>query len=218
MLKYMPIERGRGEVKMLKGETQSFVTSIFDTKLLQPDGKPDEEWKVSYGETWDKARSAALAAADAATGKVQDTRYSNLESIIPDAFEDADWGNIGSLELYHAWDDVRLRTLHATEYAVSVAASRSAIDTDDTPVFGAMKDAELLSQLLRVNDIEGIEIKGMDAHLAYARARWRVWQKGYALLCDVDGVMYVYAVEGKTKGLARKEALPEAASPHHRAT
>ena len=30
-------------------------------------------------------------------------------------------------------------------------------------------------------------------HRAHAEARWNVWSKGYALLCDVNGVLYVYA-------------------------
>ena len=34
------------------------------------------------------------------------------------------------------------------------------------------------------------------AHGNYgAKSRWRVWQKGYALLCDINGVLYVYAAE-----------------------
>jgi hypothetical protein len=32
-------------------------------------------------------------------------------------------------------------------------------------------------------------------HRDHAAARWRVWQKGYALLCDVNVVLYVYAAE-----------------------
>ena len=32
-------------------------------------------------------------------------------------------------------------------------------------------------------------------HVDHIKARWRVWQKGYALLCDVNGVLYVYAAE-----------------------
>ena len=32
-------------------------------------------------------------------------------------------------------------------------------------------------------------------HIDHANARWEVWQKGYALLCDVQGVLYVYAAE-----------------------
>jgi hypothetical protein len=32
-------------------------------------------------------------------------------------------------------------------------------------------------------------------HRKHVRDRWRVWQKGYGLACDVDGVLYVYAVK-----------------------
>jgi hypothetical protein len=31
-----------------------------------------------------------------------------------------------------------------------------------------------------------------DAHRQHADARWRVWQAGYGLACDVQGVLYVY--------------------------
>ena len=37
----------------------------------------------------------------------------------------------------------------------------------------------------------------LDAYqLALLRARLAVWKKGYGLLCDVNGVLYVYGVEG----------------------
>lgn len=29
-------------------------------------------------------------------------------------------------------------------------------------------------------------------HREHARARWDVWQRGYGLLCDVNGIFYVY--------------------------
>ena len=29
-------------------------------------------------------------------------------------------------------------------------------------------------------------------HWTHARARWEVWQRGYGLLCDVNGVLYTY--------------------------
>ena len=29
-------------------------------------------------------------------------------------------------------------------------------------------------------------------HIAHIKARWDVWQRGYGLLCDVRGVLYVY--------------------------
>lgn len=32
-------------------------------------------------------------------------------------------------------------------------------------------------------------------HIDHLNARWEVWQKGYGLLCDVNGVLYVYAMD-----------------------
>ena len=32
-------------------------------------------------------------------------------------------------------------------------------------------------------------------HRDHIKARWRVWQKGYALLCDVNGTLYVYSID-----------------------
>ncbi|HEY5870717.1 MAG TPA: hypothetical protein VI542_34975, partial [Candidatus Tectomicrobia bacterium] len=37
-------------------------------------------------------------------------------------------------------------------------------------------------------------------HLAHFAARWEVWRKGYALLCDVGGRLYVYAPIGLGSG------------------
>jgi hypothetical protein len=34
-------------------------------------------------------------------------------------------------------------------------------------------------------------------HRDHVKARMEVWQKGYCLFCDVDGVLYVYAAEGE---------------------
>lgn len=31
-------------------------------------------------------------------------------------------------------------------------------------------------------------------HREYVRRRWQAWQKGWAVLCDVDGTLYVYGV------------------------
>lgn len=52
----------------------------------------------------------------------------------------------------------------------------------------AAEDAALMARLRVVQDLK-IEQK----HIDHAKARWNVWQKGYALLCDVNGVLYVYA-------------------------
>jgi len=53
-------------------------------------------------------------------------------------------------------------------------------------------DAALFAKYIILDDVEFDE---KEKYLAYVKARWEVWQKGYGLLCDVDGVLYVYAKE-----------------------
>jgi len=44
-------------------------------------------------------------------------------------------------------------------------------------------------------------------HLAHARARWEVWERGYGLRCDVNGKLYTYGLTKKpaTKTKRKKE-------------
>ena len=49
-------------------------------------------------------------------------------------------------------------------------------------------------------------IGGEEKVCTHVRARWEVWQKGYELDCDVDGVLYVFAVKGLFSQLAEKIA------------
>ena len=51
----------------------------------------------------------------------------------------------------------------------------------------AGRDAALMARVLVC---EGLPLD--PAHIAHARARWDVWTRGYGLLCDVEGVLYVY--------------------------
>ncbi|HUX17797.1 MAG TPA: hypothetical protein VMV63_01240 [Acidithiobacillus sp.] len=68
----------------------------------------------------------------------------------------------------------------AAAWAAAWAAARAAVRD-------AVRDAVLLAQCLIVAD--RIDPK----HLNHAKDRMRVWQKGYCLLFDVAGVLYVYA-------------------------
>ena len=52
----------------------------------------------------------------------------------------------------------------------------------------AAGDARLWSQVLVC---DGLPLA--QRHIDHARARMDVWRRGYGLLCDVDGVLYVYA-------------------------
>ena len=48
----------------------------------------------------------------------------------------------------------------------------------------AARDAALMTRVI-VGELSG-------PHAEHAKARWEVWQKGYALLCDVNGELCVY--------------------------
>ena len=51
----------------------------------------------------------------------------------------------------------------------------------------AAGDAGLYARMLVVSDL-----KLAEKHRTHIKKRMEVWQKGYGLLCDVDGVLYVY--------------------------
>jgi hypothetical protein len=56
----------------------------------------------------------------------------------------------------------------------------------------AARSAALFAQILSVADLK-IDIK----HKEHAAARMEVWQKGYGLITDVNGVLYVYGIKKK---------------------
>ena len=89
-------------------------------------------------------------------------------------------------------------------------------DTRDAALDAAW-DAALLARFLVVDDLK---FKDKEKHLKHVLARWEVWQKGYGLLCDVDGVLYVYC-KGKppqAKPITNREAREQLAGFEQRIT
>ena len=135
---------------------------IPKVKFFKPDGKPNKEWKIFHGKTWDAARDAARDAAwDAARDAAWDAARGASWDAAWDAARDAAWGA--------AWDAARDAALDAAR--------------------DASMDAVLKSDYIVVADLK---FKDKKKHLAHVNARWEVWQKGYGLFCDVKGVLYVY--------------------------
>ena len=113
--------------------------------------------------TRDAARDAALnAARDAALN----------------ATRDAAW--------YAALNAARDATRDAARYAALNAALDVARDVALEAALDAARNAALLSVCLLVKDSIAPD------HLANAAARWRAWEAGYSVYCDVDGVLYCY--------------------------
>ena len=155
------------------------IDSISSVHWFKPDGMPDPKWKLFTGKildaAWTAARDAAWAAAwdaagDAARAAAGAAARAAARAAAGDAAGDAAWAAAWGA----AWDAAR------------AAAGAAAGDAAGAAAWAA----GLLARIELVRDLP-IDAK----HIAHAEARWRVWQKGYALLCDVDGVLYVYAKE-----------------------
>lgn len=73
-----------------------------------------------------------------------------------------------------------------TRDAACNAARNAARDAACNAAWDAAESAALLALCLTVSDL--IDPR----HLSHAEASMDVWRKGYGLLCDVQGVLYVY--------------------------
>ena len=75
-----------------------------------------------------------------------------------------------------AWDAARA----AASTAASAAASAAAWAADSA--------AALYARIIFL--CAGLEID--KKHVDYIKKRWEVWEAGYGVLCDIDGVLYCY--------------------------
>ena len=202
------------EAPALWARIEKFVDGIASVQWFKPDGKPDPEWKLFTGDTWDTAGAAAWDAArataraaawdaaraaawDAARAAARDAAWdaawaaarAAAWAAARDAAWDAAWAAARDAAWDAAWAAARAAARDAAWAAAWDAARAAAWDAAGA----AAVAADLLARIEFVRDLS-IDPK----HIEHAEARWRVWQKGYALLCDVDGVLYVYAKGGLT--------------------
>ena len=145
-----------------------FVAHIKDVPFFKPDGKPMESWKLFTGDSWAAARDAAW-----------DTAWAAARA----AAWDTAWDAAGAAARAAAWDTAGAAARDTAWAAARAAARAAAWDT--------AWDASLYVQTHFI--CAGLPLD--EKHKNYAAARWQVWTKGYGLLSDVNGVLYVYAKE-----------------------
>jgi hypothetical protein len=103
-----------------------------------------------------------------------------------------------------AWDAARGAAWDAARDAAWNAARDAAEDAAWNAAWNAARGAARDAAWNAAEDaadfcvIERLcaDLEIAETHCVQIRARWEVWLKGYAVLCDVDGVLYVYAAEG----------------------
>lgn len=181
-------------VKGLPGELQTlpqgakekfaaFLIEVESTNLCGPRGTPNPEWRVRRSISWKAAKVEAEVMA----------KREHPERVLPDAGagETFDGDNVGRAadhaaqkvllngDIYYAWSMGRRLIRKAVDEHVTELC------TGDMAVF----DAALLAGYIMM---EGVDFPDKEKYFEHAKRRWDVWKKGYALLCDVDGTLYVY--------------------------
>ena len=134
-------------------------------KWMSGCGEVLPEWKVF------ETRDAASDALDAAWNAARDAA-----SDASDAWDawDAAWDA--------TWDAARDAAWNAARDAAWDAAWDAALDAASDAW-----DASLMAAMHLTSDLDVA-----NEHRAHTAKRWDVWVRGYGLLCDVDGVLYVY--------------------------
>jgi hypothetical protein len=159
------------EVRLLKvkkhpkwwTDTEGWVATLKNISWLKPDGKPKKEWMLF------ETRAAAGDAAWAAAGDAaKDAAWAAAWAAAGDAAKDAAWAAAWDA----AWD--------AAKDAAWAAAGDAAGD--------AAWDAALYARVIFICD----GLKLAEKHKTHIKKRMEVWQKGYGLLCDVNGKLFVY--------------------------
>jgi len=163
------------KIKWFSNGRQNKGWKVFDTR--------DAAWDAASGAARDAASDAARdaasgAARDAASGAAWDAARNAAWRAAWDAARDAASGAARDAASGAAWDAAG----DAAGDAARDAARRAAWDA----AWDAARNAALYAEAVVS------EWKFDKKHVAHIKARWNVWQRGYGLLCDVDGVLYVY--------------------------
>jgi hypothetical protein len=150
---------------------RDLVATIPQTAWFQRTQPPDPAWRVFP--TRDAAGDAAWAATWTA---VRDAAGDDAWA----ATRDAAWTAAMAAAMDAAW---------AAAWDTARDAARSAVrDVARAAAMAAAGDAALYVLACGIC----ADLPLADAHRQHADARWRVWQAGYGLACDVNGVLYVY--------------------------
>ena len=97
---------------------------------------------------------------------------------------DAAWNVALNAAWYAAWNAAS----NAARNAALISAWNAAWDT----AWDAARDAAWDAALYAGICITCADLPIEQKHIDHIRRRWSVWEAGYGVLCDVDGVLYCY--------------------------
>ena len=150
-------------------EMNALIRGMPDIPWLKPQGDPLPDWRVF--ETRSAARDAAGAAA-------REAAWEAAWDAARDAAGDA------------AWEAAMDAAMDAARDAARDAAGAVAMDAARAAAMAAAMDAARDAALESERIICGSRLA--KPHADHILARWDVWRRGYGLLCDVGGTLYVH--------------------------
>ena len=168
---------------------EDFIAELRTLPYFQPDGKPDPDWILVLGKNWTVARIAAADAAKAAAkGGSNGTSDSQWDAARTAAWNGARIAasDAGRNEAWEkAWDLARDATREAVWTAARLAAPEAAWAV---PWDAAWHIADYAAICVVCGDLDVL-----GQHFQTIERRIDVWRKGYALMAEVNGTLYVYA-------------------------
>ncbi len=159
---------------------ERFVTEeIPSIPWFQQIGPVNPAWRHVTGPTWEAAWDAAVEAAG------ESSRAAGWDAAV-----EAAWTATESAARKAARKADGKAAREAAEKAAGEAVWAASWEAAGEAAGDAAWDAALYTIVEHVcGDLDLAE-----EHRQHVRDRWAVWQAGYALLCDVDGILVTYGV------------------------
>jgi len=181
------IEEWKQEQVVLQKEIDAIVDEVKAIEWFSKKGKPLKKWKLHKNSAaagdaaWAAAKAAAGAAAKdaaraAARAAAWDAAWDAARAAAKAAAGDAAWDAAKDA----AWAAAKDAAWAAAWAAVGAAAKAAAWAAASAAAKDAAWDAEA-----RIINLKG-------KHRKHFEDRMEVWRRGYGLLCDVNGILYVY--------------------------
>ena len=185
---------GRLKGQRWLAELDTFIASFKTMRWFQPDGRPLQAWHLSTAKTLDAALNAARdAACDAALDAACDAACDAASDAASDATLGAAYDAALDAARGAAYDAALDAALDVASDAASDAAFDAASDAALDAAYDAASDAAYGAALYARCIIVCRGTKLDPRHVKHAEDRWKVWTKGYACLCDINGKLFVYA-------------------------
>lgn len=153
------------------------IKKFIDIAWMQPDGTVEDSDEIKLFETREDAEEA-----------VDGPEYEELwDSSRPDIWADARSRAIESGRNYE-WKEAWHAAFAAARDAAFDAAKDTPLFTRRRHAFYAAMDAAY--QFVMCNICGDLQVE--EKHREYVRKRFDIWRHGYGVLCEINGVLYVY--------------------------